>query len=121
LRFETEILNVPDYQGNAVVNYTEEEVPYTRICEHKHFDFSKGKSTVITREYPDSWNPSKERYYPVNDSENNSRYSKYQKMALDIYPKYIFGGRLAEYKYYDMHQVIGSALSAFKKEMGSSK
>ena len=115
LRFETEELNIPDYQGNALINYTEEEVPYTRICEHKHFDFSKGKSTVITREYPDSWNPSKERYYPVNDSENNSRYSKYQKMAMDIYPKYIFGGRLAEYKYYDMHQVIESALNFVEK------
>ena len=121
LRFETEIINVPDYQGNAVVNYTEEEVPYTRICEHKHFEFSKGKSTVITREYPDSWDLTKERYYPVNDLENNSRYSKYQKMARDIYPKYIFGGRLAEYKYYDMHQVIGSALSTVKKEMDLGK
>jgi UDP-galactopyranose mutase len=121
LRFETEIINVQDYQGNAIVNYTEEEIPYTRICEHKHFESTKGKSTVITREYPDSWDSTKERYYPVNDLENNSRYSKYQKMAMDIYPKYIFGGRLAEYKYYDMHKVIGSALSTVKKEMDLGK
>lgn len=115
LRFETEVLSISDYQGNAIVNYTEEEVPYTRICEHKHFEFGKGESTIITREYPDSWEPGKERYYPVNNEENNSRYSKYQKMSNDIFPKYIFGGRLAQYKYYDMHQVIASAIHKFNE------
>lgn len=113
LRFETEELNLPDYQGNALVNYTDEEVPYTRICEHKHFEFGKGDSTIITREYPDSWQPGKERYYPVNNLENNARYSEYKKLAENVFPKYVFGGRLAEYKYYDMHQVIGSALHKF--------
>lgn len=113
LRFETEELRIPDYQGNAIVNYTDGEVPYTRICEHKHFEFGKGDSTIITREYPDSWEPGKERYYPVNNSENNSRYSEYKKLAEEVFPKYVFGGRLAEYKYYDMHQVIGSALHKF--------
>ncbi len=117
LKFESEILEVPDYQGNAVVNYTEEEIPYTRICEHKHFEFTKSKSTIITREYPAPWDSNKERYYPINDLENNTRYSRYKKLADEIYPKYIFGGRLAEYKYYDMHQVIGSALSAAKREI----
>jgi len=121
LRFETEEINIPDYQGNALINYTEEEIPYTRICEHKHFEFTKSDSTIITREYPDSWEPGKERYYPVNNAENNLKYSKYQKMAMAIYPRYIFGGRLAEYKYYDMHQVIGSALFAVKKEINRGK
>ena len=115
LRFETEILGMSDYQGNALVNYTEEEIPYTRICEHKHFEFTKSESTIITREYPDSWEPGKERYYPVNNEENNSRYLEYQKLANEVFPKYVFGGRLAEYKYYDMHQVIGSALYKFKQ------
>jgi UDP-galactopyranose mutase len=115
LRFETEILNTSDYQGNALINYTEEKIPYTRICEHKHFEFTKSESTVITREYPDSWNIGKERYYPVNNEENNLKYSEYIKLSNELSPKYIFGGRLAEYKYYDMHQVIGSALNKFNK------
>ncbi len=115
LRFETEELNLPDYQGNALINYTDEEVPYTRICEHKHFEFGKEDFTIITREYPDSWEPGKERYYPVNNQENNSRYSEYKKLAEGVFPKYVFGGRLAEYKYYDMHQVIGSALHKFEQ------
>ena len=105
LRFETERLDTPDYQGNALVNYTEEEIPYTRICEHKHFEFTKSDFTIITREYPDAWEPGKERYYPVNNPENNLRYVEYQKLANEMFPRYIFGGRLAEYKYYDMHQV----------------
>ena len=110
LRFETQILDIEDYQGNALVNYTEESIPWTRICEHKHFEFSKASHTVITKEYPEIWTPDKERYYPVNNEENNKRYSEYKKMADAIYPQYLFGGRLAEYKYYDMHQVIGSAI-----------
>ena len=115
LRFETETLDIEDYQGNALINYTNEEVPWTRICEHKHFDLKKGGKTVITKEYPESWSPGKEKFYPVNDERNNSVYSLYKKMTEGLYPRYIFGGRLAEYKYYDMHQVIGSSLSKFKK------
>ena len=115
LKFETEILETSDYQGNALINYTEETIPYTRICEHKHFEFIKSETTVITREYPDSWSPGKERYYPVNDSRNNLIYSGYKRMAESLSPKYIFGGRLAEYKYYDMHQVIASAIQKFEK------
>ena len=118
LRFETQILPIEDFQGNAVVNFTEEEIPFTRICEHKHFEFIKSESTVITREYPQAWSSGKEKFYPVNDEENNSRYLLYRKMAEDLSPKYIFGGRLAEYRYYDMHQVIGSALSTVRKIIG---
>lgn len=115
LRFETERIEIPDYQGNALINYTQEEIPYTRICEHKHFEFTKSDFTIITREYPEEWSAGKERYYPVCDEENNSRYLKYKKLADKVSDKYLFGGRLAEYKYYDMHQVIGSAISKFKK------
>lgn len=114
LKFETEILDIKDYQGNALINYTEEDIPYTRICEHKHFEKPNSKKTVITREYPIEWKNGEERYYPVNDEGNNLRYSKYKKMADILHPKYIFGGRLAEYKYYDMHQIIASAISKFK-------
>lgn len=110
LRFETEILDIEDYQGNAIINYTEENVPFTRICEHKHFESPKTKSTIITREFPEQWKPGDDRYYPINNEENNNRYNKYKKMADAKSGKYLFGGRLAEYKYYDMHQVIGSAL-----------
>jgi UDP-galactopyranose mutase len=115
LKFETEIIDNKDFQGNALINYTEENVSYTRICEHKHFENSKSDKTVITREYPDSWEKGKERYYPVNDEVNNLKYVLYKKMAEKISDKYIFGGRLSEYKYYDMHQVIGSALNKFNK------
>ena len=118
LRFETQILPIGDFQGNALVNYTEEEIPFTRICEHKHFEFTKSENTVITREYPQAWSSGKEKFYPVNDEGNNSRYLLYRKMAEDLSSKYIFGGRLAEYKYYDMHQVIGSALSKVRKIIG---
>jgi len=118
LRFETQILPIEDFQGNALINYTEEEIPFTRICEHKHFESTKSGSTVITREYPQAWSSGEEKFYPVNDEENNSRYLLYRKMAEDLSPKYIFGGRLAEYKYYDMHQVIGSALAKARKIIG---
>jgi UDP-galactopyranose mutase len=118
LRFETQILPIEDFQGNALVNYTEEEIPFTRICEHKHFESTKSGSTVITKEYPQPWSSGEEKFYPVNDEENNSRYLLYRKMAEDLSPKYIFGGRLAEYKYYDMHQVIGSALAKARKIIG---
>lgn len=118
LRFETQILPIEDFQGNALINYTEEEIPFTRICEHKHFESTKSGSTVITKEYPQAWSSGEEKFYPVNDEENNSRYLLYRKMAEDLSPKYIFGGRLAEYKYYDMHQVIGSALAKARKIIG---
>ena len=118
LRFEMQILPIEDFQGNALINYTEEEIPFTRICEHKHFESTKSGSTVITREYPQAWSSGEEKFYPVNDEENNSRYLLYRKMAEDLSPKYIFGGRLAEYKYYDMHQVIGSALAKARKIIG---
>ena len=118
LRFETQILPIEDFQGNALINYTEEEIPFTRICEHKHFESTKSRSTVITKEYPQAWSSGEEKFYPVNDEENNSRYLLYRKMAEDLSPKYIFGGRLAEYKYYDMHQVIGSALAKARKIIG---
>jgi len=118
LKFETQILPIEDFQGNALVNYTEEKIPFTRICEHKHFESTKSGITVITKEYPQSWSSGEEKFYPVNDEENNSRYLLYRKMAENLSPKYIFGGRLAEYKYYDMHQVIGSALAKSRKIIG---
>jgi UDP-galactopyranose mutase len=117
LDFETEILDTEDFQGNAVINYTEQEVPWTRICEHKHFDWVKNDKTVITKEYPADWKLGKERFYPISDEKNKGIYSSYKRLADGISDKYIFGGRLAEYKYYDMHQVVGSALSKAKKEL----
>ncbi|MBN3489998.1 UDP-galactopyranose mutase [Acholeplasma equirhinis] len=115
LRFEHEILDMENYQGNAVINYTDRETPYTRIIEHKHFEFGKQSKTVITREYPDQFSLGKEMYYPINDEANNEIYKMYKEKA-DSETKYLFGGRLAEYKYYDMHAVIASALSMVKKE-----
>ncbi|MDE6712266.1 MAG: UDP-galactopyranose mutase [Lachnospiraceae bacterium] len=114
LRFETETLEQENYQGNAVVNYTEYEVPYTRIVEHKHFELAcqSGKvnpKTVITREYPVAWKRGEEPYYPMNDEKNNAVYMKYKELA-DRQDKVIFGGRLGLYKYFDMHQVIEEAL-----------
>jgi len=114
LKFETEKIEIDDFQGNALINYTHEDVPYTRICEHKHFEKTTSAHTIITKEYPMAWSEGKERYYPVNDAENNLKYIEYKKLVETISDKYIFGGRLAEYKYYDMHQVIASALSKFK-------
>ena len=118
LRFDHEVHD-GDYQGNAVVNYTDYEVPSTRIVEHKHFqpqDAPNIKKTVITKEYPQDWTPSKVPYYPVNDKKNNDMFKKYSVLARNS--DIIFGGRLAEYRYYDMHQVIGSALQKAKKELG---
>lgn len=114
LRFEHEILDCENFQGNAVVNYTSHEEAFTRIIEHKHFEFGTQPKTFITREYPDTWNDSKDAYYPINDEQNNSIYSQYKKQTERM-KNVIFGGRLAEYKYYDMHQVIGSALSKMDK------
>lgn len=120
LRFETENIPIENYQGNAVVNYTEYEVPYTRIIEHKHFEFGcqgveKTNHTVITREYPAVWKNGDEPYYPINDDRNNSLYSQYKNLA-DKESNVIFGGRLGEYKYYDMDRVIEAALDAVQKE-----
>lgn len=116
LKFEHEVLDIKNYQGNAVVNYTDFEVPYTRILEHKHFEFGKQNMTVITREYPQTWDEGKEPYYPINDDTNSNRFKKYNSLSKKE-DNVIFGGRLAEYKYYDMHQVIGSALTKSKREL----
>ena len=116
LRFEHEILNEENHQGNAVVNYTEYEVPYTRIIEHKHFEYGTQPKTVITREYPATWNKGDEPYYPINNNKNNELYAKYKELA-DKEENVIFGGRLAQYKYYDMHNVIEKALEAVNKEL----
>ncbi len=113
LRFDTQIKAVENFQGNAVVNYTEREIPYTRIIEHKHFEFGTQKKTVITYEYPAEWSVGKESYYPVNDEKNNNIYKKYNQLS-ELDKNVIFGGRLAEYKYYDMHQIVASALKYFK-------
>ena len=116
LRFETEELEMDNFQGNAVVNYTEREIPYTRIIEHKHFEFGTEAATVITREYPDAWEPGKEPYYPINDEENMALYAKYRALAKED-ENVIFGGRLGAYKYYDMDQIIAEALAAVEDEL----
>lgn len=116
LRFETEILDKENYQGNAVVNYTEYEVPYTRIIEHKHFEYGTQPKTVITREYPDKWTKEKEPYYPINNEKNNELYEKYKLLAEEN-KKVIFGGRLGQYKYYDMDKVIAESLKCVKEEL----
>lgn len=114
LRFENEVINSNNYQGNAVINYTESHVPYTRIIEHKHFDPIETNHTVITREYPCEWKKGDEPYYPVNDDLNMELFKKYKQLA-NSENNIIFGGRLGEYKYYDMHQVIKSALNLMVK------
>lgn len=116
LKFETKTLDQVNFQGNAVINYTESKIPYTRIIEHKHFEFGTQKKTVITYEYPDEWSLGKESYYPVNDDKNNAIYNQYKNLS-EKDKNVIFGGRLAEYKYYDMHQIIGSALKKSKDSL----
>lgn len=116
IRFETEILDTDNFQGNAVVNYTDPDTPYTRIIEHKHFEFGTQPKTVISREYSLEWKPGTEPYYPVNDEKNNTLYARYKAMAQKE-SKTIFGGRLAEYRYYDMDAVIESALTAAQREL----
>ena len=116
LRFESEILDCENYQGNAVVNYTESEIPYTRIIEHKHFLFGTQPKTVISREYPAEWQDGMEPYYPVNDEKNQKLYEKYRQLA-DNRPDVIFGGRLGSYRYYDMDKVIRAALDTAKTEL----
>ncbi len=116
LRFETcDLPDVENWQGNAVVNYTERSVPYTRVIEHKHFEFGKGTGTVITREYPAKWHKGEEPYYPINDEENGKLYEKYAALAKKE-QNVLFGGRLGQYRYYDMDQVIRSALDLAKRE-----
>ena len=115
LRFEHETLDEENHQGNAVVNYNEREVPYTRIIEHKHFEFGKQPKTVITREYPAEWKQGDEPYYPVNNEKNAEIFKKYQELA-EKEKNVIFGGRLADYRYYDMHHVFERALEVVKEE-----
>lgn len=123
VRFENEILDIPNFQGNAAVNYTDRETPWTRIIEHKWFEFGKDENgndlpkTIISREYSSEWKPGDEPYYPVNDEKNGALYLKYKELA-DSEKKVIFGGRLGEYKYYDMDAVIASALECAKRELG---
>ena len=117
VRFETEELPEENYQGNAVVNYTDREVPYTRVIEHKHFEFGKQPTTVISREYSAEWKPGLEPYYPVNDAENSALYAQYQQLAAQQ-ENVIFGGRLGEYKYYDMDKVIESAMKKAGEVLG---
>lgn len=109
IRFETEVLDIPNYQGNAVVNYTDRETPYTRVIEHKHFEFGTQPKTVISREYSSEWKVGDEPYYPVNDEKNKALYERYRALA-GRESRVVFGGRLGEYKYYDMDAVIASAL-----------
>ena len=116
LRFETELLDEENYQGNAVVNYNEYEIPYTRIIEHKHFEYGTQPKTVITREYPATWKKGDEPYYPMNDEKNNTLYAKYKELATKE-NKVIFGGRLGMYKYFDMHHVIDEALKCVEENL----
>jgi UDP-galactopyranose mutase len=112
--FETEILDCENYQGNAVINYTEREIPYTRIIEHKHFEFGSQPKTVISKEYSSEWKEGSEPMYPVNDEKNNALYQQYKHLT-DRESNVIFGGRLAEYEYYDMDKIIELAISITNK------
>ena len=116
LRFENETLDMENYQGNAVVNYTDADTPYTRIIEHKHFEFGNQAKTIITKEHSKTWEKGDEPYYPVNNDRNNHLYKSYKKLA-DEQGNVIFGGRLGHYRYYDMHQVIGAALQCVRNEL----
>lgn len=118
LRFETETLDTNNYQGVAVVNYTEKKIPYTRIIEHKHFEFGNQPKTIITREYPQTWSKGMEPYYPVNDQKNEQLFKEYQLLA-DAEKQVYFGGRLAEYRYYDMHQIVAAARVKASKVIAS--
>lgn len=119
LRFEEELLNTPDYQGQSVVNYCDAETPYTRIIEHKHFTGADSPNTVITREYPAEWQPGQEAYYPINDKRNNELYQRYKELAKER-PDVIFGGRLGEYRYYDMDDAVAAALELAENETGAT-
>ncbi|MBQ3773753.1 MAG: UDP-galactopyranose mutase, partial [Pseudobutyrivibrio sp.] len=115
VRFETEKLDCDNYQGNAVVNYTAADVPYTRIIEHKHFEFGTQPTTIISKEYSSEWQPGVEPYYPVNNDKNNAVYAKYAAKASEE-KNVIFGGRLGQYKYYDMDKVVAAALAVVSEE-----
>jgi UDP-galactopyranose mutase len=115
LKFETTIVDQDNYQGNAVVNYTDAEIPFTRIIEHKHFEFGNQARTIITKEYPQTWIKGDEPYYPINDPNNNEILKKYRELASQL-SNVVFGGRLGMYKYYDMHQVIAAALTVVAQE-----
>lgn len=123
VRFENEILDIPNFQGNAAVNYTDRETPWTRIIEHKWFEFGKDEEghdlpkTIISREYSSEWKPGDEPYYPVNDEKNGTLYKKYKELA-DKEENVIFGGRLGEYKYYDMDATVASVLNMCERELG---
>jgi UDP-galactopyranose mutase len=117
VRFETEILDCENYQGNAGINYTDSDIPYTRIIEHKHFEFGGQLKTIISREYSSEWTEGSESMYPINDEKNTALYEQYRKLA-GATQNIIFGGRLGEYRYYDMDKVIESALYNAKKELG---
>ena len=116
IRLETKVIDCCDYQGNAVINYCDEEIPYTRVIEHKHFEFGKQPKTVVSWEYSKEWTKNDEPFYPINDEKNNALYQKYKELA-STKPNIIFGGRLGEYKYYDMDKVIEKALALAKKEL----
>ncbi len=118
VRFETEVLDIPNYQGNAVINYTDRETPYTRIIEHKHFEFGTQPKTVISREYSSEWRPGDEPFYPVNDERNGQLLKKYQEKALEM-KNVIFGGRLGEYKYYDMDAAVARTLEICREELSA--
>ena len=117
LRFETEVLDEADHQGVAVMNYNEREVPYTRVIEHKHFEFGTQPKTVVTREYPADWKPGDEPYYPINDERNTALYEQYRELA-DREGKVVFAGRLGGYKYYDMDKAIAAAFDVVRAELG---
>lgn len=117
VRFETEIYDTDNYQGNAVINYTDRDTPYTRVIEHKHFEFGKQEKTVVSREYSSKWEKGQEAYYPLNDEKNNELFKKYKELS-GSQDQVIFGGRLGNYKYYDMHNVIREALNLVKTELG---
>jgi UDP-galactopyranose mutase len=116
LRFDHQILDTKDFQGNSVVNYADKNIPYTRIIEHKHFNFGTQDKSVVTYEYPVEYTKESTPYYPINNEKNNKIYQTYRNLSKQQ-NNIVFGGRLAEYKYYDMHQVVGSALSKVKKEL----
>ena len=119
LKFEHKELETDNYQGNAVVNYTEQHIPYTRIIEHKHFEFGTQANTIITYEYPDQWDKTKEPYYPINDDTNDAVYKKYSELKKGS--STMFGGRLADYKYYDMHHVLAHALKGVREEFKNAE
>ena len=116
VRFENEVLDMPNFQGNAAVNYTDAETPWTRIIEHKWFEFGDQPKTVISREYSSEWKVGDEPYYPVNDAKNEALYKEYETLAKEV-PNVMFGGRLGQYKYYDMDAVIDAALKMSREEL----